>query len=153
NSHFFEDEVTWNSIATTNRFDGDVNESEDIDITSFAGLLHAGTNVLAFQGLNADANDSDFLILPILQAINVSLGTNAGYFASHTPGAANGATSTNIGPIVASASHTPNVPLDNDNLVVTAQVYPSFYAVSNVQMIYRVNYSNEVTVPMFDDGL
>ena len=153
NSQFFQEAVTWNSTATTNRSDADSTQPDDFDITSFAGLLHEGTNVLAIQGLNANANDSDFLILPVLQAINISLGTNAGYFANPTPGAANGPTSTNIGPIIDTASHTPNVPQDNDPLYVTAQVYPSFFAISNVQVIYRVAYSNEVTAPMFDDGL
>ena len=145
--------LAWNSVATANRVDSDVNVFSSIDITSFQGLLHAGTNVLAIHGLNASAGDSDFLILPVLQALTIVSGTNGAYFTTPTPGAANGLGSTNIGPIISDAAHTPNVPQDNDTLTVTALVSPTFYAISNVQMIYRVAFSNEVTVPMFDDGL
>lgn len=145
--------LTWNSGATANRADGDVIAWDEIDISSFKGLLTAGTNVLAIHGLNAFAADTDFLILPQLRGLNVTLGTNAGYFTSPTPGAANGTASTNIGPIVANVGHTPNVPQDNEDLIVTAQVAKSFNNVSNVTMVYRIAYSNEVTVPMLDDGL
>jgi len=149
----FQNPLTWNSVATTNRADADVNSWEDIDITSFASLLQPGTNVLAFHGLNVHPADSDFLILPELRALNVSFGTNAGYFASPTPGFANGSASTNLGPIVFEASHTPNVPLDSQNLVVNARVSRTFQALSNVTMIYRVGYGAEVSLPMLDNGL
>jgi hypothetical protein len=44
------------------------------------------------------------------------------------------------------------VPLENDDLLVTAEVLPSFYGVSTVTLRYRVMFGNEVAVPMFDDG-
>ena len=90
--------LTWNSVATTNRADADVNTWQDIDITAFKGLLQPGTNLLAFHGLNVHPLDSDFLILPELRALTVSFGTNGGYFSTPTPGSANGSASTNLGP-------------------------------------------------------
>ena len=153
NAFSFQDPLTWNSIATTNRFDGDVNQGADIDITPFASLIQDGTNVLAIHGLNANAADSDFLILPELRGVNVSFGTNGGYFATPTPGAANGPASTNLGPILSDIRHTPNVPLDSEDLYVTAKVSPAFNTISNVVMTWRVAYSNESTVLMLDDGL
>jgi hypothetical protein len=153
NTSFFPDPVTWNSVATTNRADADVNSWEDIDVTPFAGLLQPGTNLLAIHGLNVHPLDSDFLILPELRALTVSFGTNAGYFSTPTPGFANGNTSTNLGPIIFEASHTPNEPLDNQNLTVLARVTKSFNNVSNVTMVYRVAYGSEVSVPMLDNGL
>ena len=152
NYSFFPDPLAWNSHATVNRPDSDVNEGENIDITSFAGVLHAGTNILAIQGLNFSAADSDFLILPTINGFNVSLGSTPGYFSTPTPGAANGAASTNIGPLITKADHTPNVPADSEDLTVTATVVPTFFPVSSVRMIYRIMFSNEVNVPMFDDG-
>ncbi|MEY2408137.1 MAG: hypothetical protein QOF48_807 [Verrucomicrobiota bacterium] len=153
NAFSFQDPLTWNSVATANRFDGDSNQAEDIDITPFVGLLHDGTNMLAIHGLNINAADSDFLILPQLSGLSVSFGTNGGYFATPTPGAANGAASTNLGPIIVAASHLPEPPRDTDDITVTAVVTPSFNSISNVQLTYRVNFSNEVTVGMLDDGL
>jgi hypothetical protein len=152
NYSFFPDPLTWNSVATATRADSDVNEGEDIDISGFAGLIQPGTNVLAIHGLNFTAADSDFLILPELRGAAVSLGSTPSYFAAPTPGTANGAASTNIGPIIVNADHTPNVPLDNENLIVTARVLPSFFPVGTVTLVYRTMFSNEVSVQMFDDG-
>ncbi len=149
----FQNPLTWNSVATTNRADSDVNTWQDIDITAFKGLLQPGTNLLAFHGLNVHPLDSDFLILPELRALTVSFGTNGAYFSTPTPGSANGNASTNLGPLVFEASHTPNVPLDSENMVVSARVGKSFHNVSNVTMIYRVGYGAEVSLPMLDNGL
>src|SRR5207244_2651051 len=61
---------------------------EDIDLTSRVGLLQAGSNVLAFQGLNVSASDTDFLVLAELVQ-NKVLGLSEHYFATPTPGAFN----------------------------------------------------------------
>jgi hypothetical protein len=153
NASLTPDPLTWNSTATANRSDGDVGTPDNIDISSFAGLLHVGTNELAIHGLNVSSGDSDFLMQAQLIATSVSFGSNAVYFAVPTPGAVNGTGTTNLGPIVANVQHTPNVPLDNEDLYVTAQIARTFNAISNVVMVYRIAYSNEVTVSMFDDGL
>lgn len=52
--------------------------------TNAPGLLQNGANVLAIHGLNISAADSDFLILPELEAIGA-----LSFFATPTPGAAN----------------------------------------------------------------
>jgi hypothetical protein len=65
---------------------------EELDISTRANLLHAGKNVLAIQGLNLTAGDSDFLILPELTATRFgSVDQNARqYFPVATPGQPNG---------------------------------------------------------------
>ncbi|MDB6033646.1 MAG: Spore coat protein CotH [Verrucomicrobiales bacterium] len=79
-------------------------------------------------------------------------GTNGVYFTTPTPGAANLGGTTDPGPIIAEAHQVPNVPLDADDLIVTARVAPSFTTVASVTMRYRIMFDAEVTVPMFDDG-
>ena len=79
-------------------------------------------------------------------------GTNGVYFTAATPGSANLGGVTFPGPVIADAKHTPNVPLDNDDLIVTARIAPSFFVVSSVTMKYRIMFDPEVTLPMFDDG-
>src|SRR6185295_5310493 len=59
---------------------------------------------------------------------------------------------TTPGPVIDQVQHTPNVPSDQQDLLVTARVAQSFNAVASVTMRYRVMFSNEVTTPMFDDG-
>jgi hypothetical protein len=54
----------WNSAASTS-----VESSNfmSYDISSYVNLLHAGTNLLAIQGMNNSTASSDLLILPILK--------------------------------------------------------------------------------------
>src|SRR5262249_9102246 len=53
------------------------------------GLLRAGTNVLAIQGMNVSASDTDFLVVTELVE-NKILGLADHYFATPSPGAVNG---------------------------------------------------------------
>ncbi len=62
---------------------------EDIDLPAGLGVLAAGSNVLAIQGLNLTVADSDFLIEPQLVFANFGLTTNATFIAPATPGAWN----------------------------------------------------------------
>ena len=71
---------------------------------------------------------------------------------AQTPGTANVGGTGTPGPAILNVVHTPNVPLDNDDLLVTAQVLPSFNSVASVTMRYRIMFGSEVAVPMFDDG-
>ncbi len=78
----------WNSAATAEHPLLNTLQFEEIDVSAGLSQLREGGNVLAIQGLNRTAADSDFLLLPEL------LGTSApslseGYFALPTPGAAN----------------------------------------------------------------
>ena len=58
----------WNSSATTNSGEADVNEFEVFDITKHLNSLKEGANVLAVHGLNGSTGSSDFLIMPELHA-------------------------------------------------------------------------------------
>jgi hypothetical protein len=80
----------WNSAASAEHPNEQVAVFEDIILSVPAGLLTATQNVLAIHGLNVSSSDSDFLILPELEAIR-SGGDTLRYFKPPTPGAANGA--------------------------------------------------------------
>lgn len=74
------------------------------------------------------------------------------YFTVPTPGAANGAGSLTLGPIISDVRHTPLVPGNDDDLVVQARVTPSLRPVKSVTLKYRVMYAAEFTTLMYDDG-
>ena len=80
--------VAWNSSATAEHAKSDALKYEEIDISSRLGLLRVGQNVLAIQGLNYGANDTDFLVLPELDDIDY-LGLGLHYFSTATPRAPN----------------------------------------------------------------
>ncbi len=80
----------WNSSATAQHPPQDALRFEDIDVSGHLDALRPGPNVLAVHGLNLQASDPDFLILPELEAISVtSLGDR--FFTQPTPGAPNDA--------------------------------------------------------------
>ncbi|RYD29562.1 MAG: hypothetical protein EOP86_21505, partial [Verrucomicrobiaceae bacterium] len=80
--------LTHDSAALEERSGGEALMAEEIDLSRFAPILRAGTNVLALQGLNRTAADSDFLLLPELLAGRSRANR---FFPSPTPGQANGA--------------------------------------------------------------
>src|SRR5206468_3716960 len=144
------DPLAWNSSATNTHASS---VSQVISLADPATLLRAGTNILAIEGLNVSSNDNTFLVLPELSGTTVLAESPLPlYFTMPTPGAANAGGATTPGPVIRDATHSPNVPLDADDLLVTTRVLPSFYAVSNVTLRYRIMYGGEVSVPMFDDG-
>jgi len=144
---------TWNSTATGSRPDSQAAQFVDFDLSPHVGLLRPGYNVLAIHGLNRSAEDLDFLLLPELYGVEVSADpARAVYFAEPTPGGPNGMGNTNLGPLIFNVVHQPQEPKDDEDLYVTAQIIPTFQPVASVQLVYRVMFSNEVTVPMFDDG-
>lgn len=63
--------LAWNSTATTSR-DANLTGWDDFDITQHLSLLHAGTNVLAIQGLNATTGSTDLLIVPNLVGSDIA---------------------------------------------------------------------------------
>jgi len=93
--------LAWDSGATDLNQDPDAVIFEDFDITQFLGALVEGNNVLAIQGLNFDANSSDFLILPELVGITLpgEIDVDArSYFGEPSPGAPNGTGGTEVAP-------------------------------------------------------
>ena len=96
---------------------------------------------------------------------------NERYLPKPTPAQANGAA--NFGPIIASASHTPALPNDDDDIIVTVAVRASLNSgeeqeqsqerlevsrgnpsqlPKRVTLHYRVMFREHVELPMFDDG-
>jgi hypothetical protein len=142
------DPLVFNSAAT--------NAHAPTSVTEFrpgvSGLM-AGTNILAIQALNLSSNDIDFLILPEM-VLTVSAGEipTPVYFTAPTPGTNNVGGIANPGPILTDDSHTPNVPRDDQDLLVTVKAAPSFQPVSTLVLRYRVMFGSEVEVPMYDDG-
>lgn len=143
------DTLAWDSTATNSHSVF----TETFNLAEFENLIVAGTNLLAIQALNASADDPDFFIATVLDALSTVEVTNAlAYFTLPTPGSENIPGVAVLGPIIGETVHSPSVPSDLENLVVTARVAPAFAAVTNVTLRYRVMYSNEVSVTMFDDG-
>ena len=63
--------LAWNSLATASR-DANLTGWDEFDISQYLSLLHAGTNMLAIQGLNATTGSSDLLILPQVVATDIA---------------------------------------------------------------------------------
>ncbi len=82
--------LAWNSAATAEHADALAFLFEDFDLTAHQGLLQDGVNVLAIQGLNLTAADDDFLVLPELTGVAVSVAAER-YFTQPTPGVTNAA--------------------------------------------------------------
>lgn len=143
----------WNSAAAGRHSDGLAIQFEQFDITPMMGALTVGANVLAIHGLNIDSTNTDFLAQAELTATTVgSLETQPRYFIVPTPGGPNGTGSADLGPILSATSHSPSRPLDNQDLLVTARVLPSFNAISNVILRYRIMFNPEINLPMNDAG-
>jgi hypothetical protein len=143
------DPLTFRSAAT-NTHSPAVVES----FTFGTNSLQGGTNILAIHGLNVATNDADFLVLAELITTTTSGESPIPvYFTVPTPGAANGSGVANPGPAILSPAHTPNVPLDAEDVVVTARVVPTFFPIGAVVVRYRVMFGSEFEVPMLDDGL
>jgi len=77
----------WDSVADGNRPNALSQEAVEYDVSSFAGLLRRGTNVLAVQALNDNATDPAFLMSP--QLSTESKGRLPQYFETATPGLPN----------------------------------------------------------------
>jgi hypothetical protein len=144
-------ELAFNSPATSAHSPGIVEEFR------FRGTaLQAGANVLAIQGLNLSVTNEDFLVQVELTTTAVAAESSTPlYFTTPSPGAENVGGVANPGPAILDVTHSPNVPLDDDDLVVTARIAPTFYPIATVVMRYRVMLppaNPELEVTMFDDG-
>src|SRR6185503_408288 len=139
--------LAFNSTATNTHSVVGVNTYQ-----SGGALLRVGGNVLAIQGLNTTAADEDFLLTAELTATHVAAASSAGvYMTVPTPGAANGGGVSVLGPAITELTHSPNVPSDSQNVLVTARVSPTFALIGSVAVRYRVMYGADTELPMFDD--
>ena len=143
--------LDWNSIAT-GPHSGATADTYDFAVPN--GLLRAGSNVLAIQGLNTSASDPSLFISPKLDGLTAPV-TTTGYTQSPTPGATNSAVKLNVGPFVSSVTKNPNPrptgTAASPPLVITAKVTPSLnpLAANNpVQLKYVIMYGAEQTLNM-----
>ncbi|HXJ75575.1 MAG TPA: CotH kinase family protein, partial [Candidatus Dormibacteraeota bacterium] len=147
------DDLHWDSKAVASRPDPEAAEFEVLNLAAFTEVIQPGSNVLAIQALNVQPDDLDLFLQPTLEASSIIDTTNAlVYFTTPTPGAENMIGVSVLGPIIQNLNHQPAVPSDDQDLLVTARVAPAFAPITNVTLRYRIMFSNEVAVPMFDDG-
>lgn len=145
--------LAWNSAALAPQPLQNALELTEYDLTSWAGSLVNGNNVLALQGLNVAATNADFLLHVELEAIFGSTYDNQQrYFTVPTPGKVNSSGTQDLGPTIGDALHSPPVPTTNDNIVVTCRVAPALAPVTRVELKWRVMYGATNTTVMFDDG-
>jgi hypothetical protein len=78
----------WDAAATAARTGDEALAFEAFEVPP--ALLAEGTNVLAVQGLNVDAGDADFFLLPVLET-RAPASSPVRFFQTPTPGAANAA--------------------------------------------------------------
>ncbi|MEZ5301252.1 MAG: LamG-like jellyroll fold domain-containing protein [Verrucomicrobiales bacterium] len=145
--------VAWDARALVERDKSAAIQPVSIDLTAERGLLQPGANLLAIQALNADAADGDLLALPELEGGTLVLdpGTRS-YFASPTPGGKNAAGTNALGPAVAGQPHSPNVPTAAEPISVSATAEATNAPVAAMELVYRVMYGPEITVPMAAGG-
>ncbi len=145
--------LTWNAKAVASRITSSVGVAEITDLTAQRGLFQAGTNLLAFHGLNAGKSDNDFLLAPEVVGITVTANPAVRqYFVLPTPATANGTGTNNIGPQITDVTDSP-VATDAVNLSITARVTPTVDPVASVTLSYRTMYGPEASIAMRDDGL
>ncbi len=145
--------VGWNSTATERHADSLAIAWQELDLTPALGMLVPGANCLALQGLNIDANNTDFLLQAELIGIREgALTSTPRYFTVPTPGTPNGVGTADLGPIFAEGFHSPLEPADAESLTVVARVSPAFAPIETVRLHYRVMFGVETTLAMNDAG-
>ena len=143
--------AAYNSTALTNRLPREATVFSNFDLSAFVGLLTAGTNMLAIQGLSSSTSDTDFLLSAQLTAATAQ--SQIGYLIPPTPGQPNGTVLQRVGPLVSEVTENPPRPTAGQDLVITTRVAQALAAVTNVQLIYRIIYGSEMTVAMQDNGI
>src|SRR5438045_4720810 len=86
-------------------------------------------------------------------SFGIGLSSQGCYFLTPTPGALNSSGAGDLGPLITDVSHSPDVPAAAQDLLVTARVLPTFNAISNVTLRYRIMFSAEALVAMNDSGV
>lgn len=143
---------TWNSGASAYRANRIAVHSVDFPLSRF-DFLHVGANLLAIQGLNYRIESPGLLILPeLLTMTHVYTDPSPNYFLFPTPGKPNNTGVDKLGPIISDNEHTPEIPSENDDLMITVRIAPSFDPVDTMALHYRVMFNNEVIVSLQDDG-
>jgi len=145
-----EEDLSWDSTATQPH---NATLWETMTFGLSTNLFRAGTNILAIQGLNLSAADGSFLINPELIATTLANDSPGGvYFTQPTPGAENLGGNLLPGPGITEPTHIPLTPLANENVAVTARIFPTANPVVSATLFYRVMFGPENSVAMYDDG-
>lgn len=79
-------DAAWNAAALEKRPGGAALRVEEIDLSAFAGHLRPGANVLAIHGMNAAADDPDFLMKA---GLHHGISVDERYFSVASPGRPN----------------------------------------------------------------
>lgn len=133
---------------------GESHDWVDFDLTSHLQTLREGNNVLAIRLVNDSTTSSDMLLVPNLVATSLQFDSeNYTYFTNPSPGTGNVSGVLNPGPIISEVTENPTAPSDEEDLLVTARVQArSNTAVGSVILRYRVNFADDVSLAMRDDG-
>ncbi len=146
----------WDAVATAASHPGRVRT------TDFAPAnLVAGTNVLALHGLNRSTSDTSFLTTATLDAISAD--PQGTYLLTATPGTANSAARTTVGPFITGVRYEGTLELPpqptggagSPPIQISAKVTPSLRplaATTPVQLAWRIMYGTETTVAMTPAG-
>lgn len=149
------DPVAWNAAATQARADSAAVVFEEFALGASA-QLSAGENILAIHGLNRPISGaiSDALFVPELLAdAPIPPSEAASYFTTPTPGAANGAGSDAIPPLVLDVPQNAPAPAPGAvSLPITARIIPTKNPVTSVRLHWRKMFLAEASAPMADDG-
>jgi len=143
---------TWNSGALASRSDSLAVNPVDFSIPQF-DFLHVGTNILAVQGLNYRTTSSDLLIAPeLLATVAAGAAQTWRYFPAPTPGKPNNAGIEKLGPTITNVAHTPEQPTEDDDLLITARITPTFGPIQVTHLHYQVMFGPKFRVLLSDDG-
>lgn len=149
--------AAWNSVGGGNR-----NEALNNDWTDFTAApgplnLTAGTNMLAIHGFNTTTTSSDFLLLPVVEIVTSGADSPPGYFATPTPGAANGSAGP-IGPVLGEPTASLPRPAGNNTSPpqkLTVRISRSLHAIhpASARVAWRTQFGAESFLPLTDDGV
>jgi hypothetical protein len=142
--------LPYNAAATTAHSSS---LAQSIPVGNPAKFLRQGQNILAIQGVNLNASDGTFLILPELLGSTI-IGETASpvFLVQPTPGAPNVGGTATVGPLITEVSHVPNVPLDYEDVLVTARADVAFAPVASLTLTYKIMFNPDINVPMNDGG-
>ena len=73
-------ELDWSSTAPSSRPDSQAVEYATFDLGDYSGLLRAGGNILALQGLNRSTSNRDFLLQVRMRGAESEILRPSGYY-------------------------------------------------------------------------
>jgi hypothetical protein len=145
-------DATWTQAEAPLLTDADAEQWQQLDLTSALAGWGNGPHVLALRGVNASANDSDFLLAAELTGeARVWHWDQPHYFTTPTPGGPNVDGSPHLGPLLHDLTPTNAVTIGQP-LKVQIRAVQTTAAVAGVVLKWRLGYGNEQVVTLVDDG-